>query len=277
MALNPSFAGSNGGIRNQSILRNNLNSWVLDESYYNGFDIYIKDIKAGLAFSALFDNSFDIVKKMQLQFAYAQHFSFMKNKLNISPSLQVSYNKMVYDYNGVTFGDLLSGKKNFVEPNPLYFTQGSLQFFTLNAGLLINYKHFYFGTTLLDMSKKNPQYYGIATPFLNAIVHSSYNANVSKNVTVYLMVAFASNPVFRPQFEIKTLLFKQFIVGIANRYRDYTFGTLGFRHNYFTATVSYAPSLSAPAYKHRGPIEFGLSYNLRNKELRKKVVDIERW
>lgn len=279
ISLNPSFAGSNGGIRNQSSYRNNLNPWARgNQSYYNATDFYIKSLKAGLAFSAFFENTFDIVKKMQLQFAYAQHFSFMKGKLNISPSLQASYNKTAYDYNGVSFGDLLSGKTHFISPSPLYDTKGSTQFFSLNAGLLINYKHFYLGTTILDMSHNDSQYSGRTQPSLKTIVHCSYNANVSKNVAIYLMAAFGSNPeIFRQQFEIKTLLFKQFIVGIGNRYQDYTFGTLGYKNNYFTATVCYAPSFSALTYKHRGPIEFALSYNLRNKEQRKTLTDFERW
>src|SRR5687768_8926887 len=55
--FNPSFAGSNGGVRNQFTYRN---QWPFHlgrfETYMNSFDFYIKPIRGGIAITALTDD-----------------------------------------------------------------------------------------------------------------------------------------------------------------------------------------------------------------------------
>ena len=83
--LNPSFAGSNGGIRNQLSYRNqwpNLSGNFV--TYLNSFDAYIKPLNAGIAVSYLHDDiARGLLKTNRINLVYAQHFNLFENKLKI--------------------------------------------------------------------------------------------------------------------------------------------------------------------------------------------------
>lgn len=76
--MNPSFAGSNGGIRNQFSYRN---QWPFEgyhnymQTYLNTVDVYVPSLKGGVAVSALRDNVANgMLKTSVLSLSYAQYF-----------------------------------------------------------------------------------------------------------------------------------------------------------------------------------------------------------
>src|SRR5688572_11976793 len=88
--LNPSFAGSNGGIRNQFSFRR---QWPQYSNNYttalNTFDFYVKGMRGGFALSALSDNFANgtlITRTYGL--GYAQQLKFFDKKLTLVPSFQ---------------------------------------------------------------------------------------------------------------------------------------------------------------------------------------------
>ena len=89
--LNPSFAGSNGFIRNQAGYRNQdfRNSPSNYVTYYNSYDMYFKPTDGGLAinyFHEGLDNSFS--KTDIVNVTYAQYFYLLDKQLKIVPSIQ---------------------------------------------------------------------------------------------------------------------------------------------------------------------------------------------
>src|SRR5689334_22111824 len=91
--LNPSFAGSNGNIRNQFTHRN---QWpMLGGSFrtsVNSFDVYLNSLKAGIAVTAFYDDLMHgTLKTSAVSLAYSQYLSLMDGKLKIIPSLQGTY------------------------------------------------------------------------------------------------------------------------------------------------------------------------------------------
>jgi hypothetical protein len=94
ISLNPSFAGSNGGIRNQSSFSSYKYSNFSYSSFYNGFDPYVKKLNAAVAVSYLgnfYSALYGQTRQQDINVSYAQHFSVLSNKLKITPSLQVNY------------------------------------------------------------------------------------------------------------------------------------------------------------------------------------------
>lgn len=90
--LNPSFAGCNGSVRNQS----SFNSWLgFPPSAYtavNSLDAFISSLNAGIAVTALTDYfGKGVLIDNKLSFSYAQYFLLLKGKLKVVPSLQLAY------------------------------------------------------------------------------------------------------------------------------------------------------------------------------------------
>jgi type IX secretion system PorP/SprF family membrane protein len=177
--LNPSFAGSNGNVRFQSIFSNQtLNSLSTYFTTYNGFDIYLKKIKGGLGLTYLKDyqaNGALVTDRIDL--TYAQHFSLLNKKLKITPSLQVTYlqkhldkTKIFYDYQ--PHPNFISWTQNEAVP---FQTKRN---FDLSSGLIINYKHFYFGSSVFHINQ----------PDEGLLMYSRLNARInlfaSQNISI---------------------------------------------------------------------------------------------
>jgi type IX secretion system PorP/SprF family membrane protein len=107
--LNPSFAGSNSGIRNQFSYRNqwpNLSGTYL--TYLNSFDVYLPKIKGGISLSAYHDDQLrGTFKTNVIGLGYAQHLTFFEGKFKIIPSIQISYFEKLLDVSKLNFGQII--------------------------------------------------------------------------------------------------------------------------------------------------------------------------
>jgi type IX secretion system PorP/SprF family membrane protein len=273
--LNPSFAGSNGNIRYQSIYRN---QWPnLSSSYvtlYNGFDMYLKPIKGGIGITWINDNQANstlITDRIDL--TYAQHFSLLEGKLRISPSLQATYLQKQLDRTKLSFGSEIyqsdPGIIEYVTPSQ---TKRNVDF---SSGLLINYKHFYFGTSVFHINQPDEGLFGSSKLPARLSMFASYNLLLKEDIVLYFLARFENQRPFSfYQVIANALLFKHFIAGVGYKYYDNPFVNIGYRNKYFTICGSYEMYLKTTnTYGY----ELTASFNLRNKEQRKIITDFERW
>lgn len=280
--LNPSFAGSNGEIRNQLSYRNqwpNLSGTYV--TYLNCFDAYIKPLKGAIAVSVLHDDaSRGLLKTDVLNLVYAQHFSLFDGKLKIIPSLQASYFRLTLDKTKLNFGDPIDPRRGFVfnaQPTPVPSQTKSN--FDFSSGLLANYKNFYLGTSVFHINQPDEGLLGTSKLPYRLSINSSYNLHLSEKTLINFFVNYQKQQYFQfLHLNINALLFNHLIIGsgFKSNYSAANFNA-GYRNNYFVLSYSYDIDISKLSGNTAGSHEFMASFNLRNKEQRKLITDFERW
>lgn len=277
--LNPSFAGSNGLLRYQSNTRSqwyNLSGSYL--TFYNSVDAYIKPMRGGFALTYLRDDQAKgtlVTDKIDL--TYAQHINLFDKKLKIIPSLQFSYFQKKLDYSKLNYGDQIDPRRGFVWGIP---TTGNaiIRNMDLSAGLIINYKHFYIGSSVFHINQPDEGIMGPSKLPYRLSLFSSYNLPINDNILLNALFRFEKQQNFSASsFNLNALFFKHFIVssGVTSNSNINLFA--GYRHHYFTVSGGYELSTSKLNGNSAGTYEIAASFNLRNKEDRKLVKDFERW
>lgn len=280
--LNPSFAGSNGGIRNQLSYRDqwpNLSGTFV--TYLNSFDAYIKPLKGAIAVSALHDNVVNgQLKTDVLNLVYAQHFSLLEGKLKIIPSLQASYFRLTLDNTKLNFGDPIDPRRGFVfNAQPTLVPSQTKSNFDFSSGLLANYKNFYFGTSVFHINQPDEGLLGTSKLPYRLSIHSSYNLHLSEKTLINFFVNYQKQEKFDYlHLNINALFYKHLLVGAGFKSSaSITNIHAGYRNNYFVLSLGYDVSLTKLSGNTAGSWEFMASFNLRNKEQRKTLTDFERW
>ena len=280
IALNPSFAGTNGLLRFQS---NTRNQWYsisnTFQTYYNSIDAYIKPIKGGVAVAYTRDDQARgtlITDKIDI--SYAQHFSLLNEKLKIIPSVQVSYFRKTLDNTKLNFGDQIDPRRGYVWSEFRLPAKQYKSNIDLSAGLIVNYNHFYLGSSIFHITQPDEGILGPSKLPYRINVFTSYNLTLGEKVLLNALVRFESQQNFtNTYFNLNALFLKHIIIssGITSDGAINVFG--GYRNNYFTISGGYEFGTSKLTGPTAGTYEISASFNLRNKENRKLVKDFERW
>lgn len=279
VALNPSFAGSNGLLRFQSSTRSqwfNLSGSYL--TYYNSIDAYIKPIKGGIALSYIRDDQArGTLITDRIDLTYAQHFNLFDEKLKIIPSVQVSYFKKTIDNTKLNFGDQIDPRRGFAwaaSPLPAKQSKSNID---VSAGLVINCKHLYIGTSVFHITQPDEGILGPSKLPYRFSAFTSYNLFSGEKVLINALFRFEQQQNFTgTNLSLNALFAKHLMVstGLINNNAINTL--IGYRHNYFTISSGYEFGISRISGS-AGSFEIAASFNLRNKDDRKIVKDFERW
>ena len=280
IALNPSFAGSNGFIRNQAVYRNqwpNLSGTY--QTYYSALDGYIKPIRGGISFSASHDDeAHGTLTTDVLSLAYAQHISFLEGKLKIIPSLQGSVGVVRLDLTKLNFGDQIDPRRGFVWYIQQATPASKKTYYDLSAGLLINYKNFYFGTSVFHVNQPDEGLLGKSKLPYRLSIHSSYNLHFSEKTLLNFFARYEQQQNFSYlHFNVSAVIFKHLILNAGYASNDaFNFG-FGYRNNFFVLAAGYDVTISKLSGNTAGSWELHASFNLRNKEKRKVLTNFETW
>lgn len=274
LSINPSFAGSNCGIRDQFFVRDELNenAWST-RTYMNSLDYYAKKIKAGLGFSAYYQNISDaVVENSGFKLTYSQNIKIKKTGISIIPSVQWTYFSNTFSeqrYN-IVFG-------YFNNPGPynVYKKSGN----DLGSGFLLNYKNnTYAGLYFFHLNKTDISFYYPETQPILLSAHASHNLYFGKKNLLHLLAIYTIQKFPSYGFADKrkeelfrlntTLVLNRFIIGGGITTAEAFSYFLGYRGNFFKITLGVE--------QYRG-FELQLSINLPEKENRKKLTSIESW
>ncbi|WP_317898986.1 type IX secretion system membrane protein PorP/SprF [Aurantibacillus circumpalustris] len=271
VAINPSFAGSNGLLRNQTFAQTPIEALLNSFSINNVFDAYLTSLKSGVAFTARYYERSLNYSSSTGSFSFAKYFT-VKQNLNIIPSIQVGYttNQINEGYNANTV---------FLQPgtNSNWVSAG---YFSLNGGLLINYKNFYGGVSVFNMNRPDVGIYSEQKTNPLFKIHASYNLRLSDNWLFNLYGQYSTQKKYENQsVTINALILKHLIYGVGYRWRDAAFMNVGCRTNYFVVQLVYNKNSSSPAFSESNQDywQFIMSFNLRNKEQRNSITNFEAW
>lgn len=284
LSLNPSFAGSNGGFRNQFSYRNqwpNLSGRTV--TYLNCADVYLSPIKAGIGVSVLYDDMWIGYYTSSLYaFSYAQQLGFNGGKLKLIPSLQLSYGHRKIDAASYTFhsgGELSDPRYGFplVPTGPGFNYEKT--FVDVSAGFLINYQEkLYAGASFFHLNQADVGFTeGQGLP-RRVTIHTSYNMEVSENTQLQFLCLLNNQQNYTTmRLSLNALVYKHLITGLASSNFDTAILSAGYRNPFFSLLVGYDVTISKLAGNTGGSWEMHASFNLRNKELRRSIPSFEAW
>ncbi|MEO6302287.1 MAG: PorP/SprF family type IX secretion system membrane protein [Bacteroidia bacterium] len=278
--LNPSFAGSNGFIRNQFSYRNqwpNLSGTYV--TYLNTFDAYIKPIKGGISFSALLDDqAHGTLVTDVLSLGYAQHISLLEGKLKIIPSLQGSFGVKKLDRSKLNFGDMIDARRGFVWNTQTILPSERRTYLDISSGLLINYNNFYFGSSVFHINQPDEGLMGVSKLPYRLSLYSSYNLKIKDKTLLHFFARYERQQKFDYlHLNVNALLFKHLIIGGGYMSTSAIDLNVGYRNNFFVISLEYDVTTSKLSGNTAGSWGLQASFNLRNKEKRKEITNFERW
>jgi type IX secretion system PorP/SprF family membrane protein len=257
--LNPSFAGSNGFIRNQLSFRDqrpglsNNFTWAC-----NNFDAYLKCISAGIAVTGQWESYNELATRKSYGLVYAQHLKLWKGSIKIIPSIQALYRTS--DFNGL-------------------LTLPDQKYIDFNSGLLLSYKErLYVGGSVFHLAEKPTGGFYNGRDERKFTFHASYSVDIGeKSLIQFLFVQNGHQRYYSSYLMANAVLNNHYMVGAGYGSGSNLTGTLGYRASCFSVAYAYAMSVSKLSGNTAGSHELHLSYNLRNKERRDLLSNFERF
>lgn len=274
LTVNPSFAGSNGSVRDQLTYYNQWpNASINPITYYNSVDAYVKKLHGGIAISgSLNDQYHGAWRTSQLNFIYAPIFECKKDGLKIIPSLQLGYIRQNLDFGQLNFD---SGFNWLPTETPT----SKKNVFDGSAGLLINYKNLYFGGSAFHLNQPDIGVLGSNILLRRLSLNASYNFPINKNTLLNLSGLYSQQQGYNTfQVAANAVLFRYVTAGIGFAREDDYFASLGFRNNHFSVSAGYQKSfnnLLTSTYSSSWRVSMAISFSKKQSE--QTQVAFEKW
>ncbi len=272
---NPSFARTNGFIRNQTIYKNlypNIPDRVV--SFGNSYDAYIEKLNGAIAVSYFTnDVARGLIKSNWFNLSYAPHFILKQSGAKIIPSLQLSYFNKILDRSLITYGGPFSSSP-WHNPNLIHPRKSNLDF---SSSILFVYKSFYFGATVFHITQPDEGIFVVSRLPARLCINASYNKHVSENVLLNFSTVFNSQGNYQNiQLTVNSILYKHLALGLGiHSSRPTLFGSIGYRNDILFISLLYSEAIVPILASAGNSFELTLSLNLRNKEKRNRVVNFE--
>lgn len=275
--LNPSFAGSSGGARNQFSFRN---QWPVltgrHVTYLNSFDAYIRSIKGGIAVSVLTDDvSHGTLKTTNFNIAYAQYLSV--SELKIIPSVQIGYVQKVLDVNNLYFGDMIDPRYGIAWQNSSRIPSPNKTYLDVSSGLLFNYKDLYAGASVSHLNRPD---IGLLGSFRMPVLynfHASYNRRLSgRTLLNFSLRGISQQHRTIVQLALNAVLYKYLLAGIGLRSTSSPIVSVGWRNSQCSILLSYDKGLyKRSEYSAAGAWELMLGFRFGNKAEKEMPASFE--
>jgi type IX secretion system PorP/SprF family membrane protein len=279
LALNPSFAGSNGGVRNQFSYRHQWPGLSGSLVWYNNtVDAYIKPMLGGVALSVSSESqAYSTLSARSFGLAYAPHIVLNDGKVKIMPSLSWSYWNSMLDVSALRLGSMIDARRGLVWNNPSEIPAATRQYHDIAAGLLLHFENVYVGGSLSHLNSP-----AISHMRDNYRLPLSINAHVSSSYTFGegmlvqgLMRYWRQGSIRAHYLQLNVVVFKHLMAGGAWRSGPDFSAIAGFRGHTFAITLGYDMSVSKLAGNATGSWEIHGSFNFRSPEKRKILVPFE--
>jgi type IX secretion system PorP/SprF family membrane protein len=271
LSLNPSFAGSNGFIRNQLSIGSQWTKRSQVAGFYNNtFDMYLKPIKAGIAVAGQVANFYQgTIRDYAVGVTYAQYFAFSDGKNKLVPSVQAFYRHLSLDYTALHLDDF--------KHSPPNGSGEKCNYLDLNAGFLYSHAdRLFVGGSIYHLNSPVPD---IALKYKISPLYSingSYNFLLGESSLLQVMYVYTKQESsYNSRLGANLLLAKHLLLGAGYGSRDILYSNIGCRDSTYAISIGYAVSLSGFSKQTYSGWEVHFSYNLRSKGRRSELISFE--
>ncbi|MCC6369738.1 MAG: type IX secretion system membrane protein PorP/SprF [Bacteroidia bacterium] len=219
LTVNPSYAGISENMRVQSqfskIFIPSFTGYRSGEASIAA-DYYDKKTASGLGISANYSNMFGGIRTdRQMSFTYSKHL-FLKKKFKLIPSLRYTVANM--HMNDTWLGS--TGNNN-------------LNYQTLSAGMLFNYKNFYLGYSAHELFNTSNKSSGLLSSLLrNNKWNASYNLRCGKQLLFNFSALYSNYSAFNNwQLSTNAVFCNHFIFGGGVQLNDVSYLAAGYKAN----------------------------------------------
>jgi type IX secretion system PorP/SprF family membrane protein len=275
LQTNPSFAGSNGSIRDQFVYRSLWPSMAgANRTYYNGFDAYVKKLHGGVALSGkMTDVGMGLFQYSDLNVIYAPTFECKESGIKVIPSIQLSYLQNAVDYSRLSFGP----------GSILWNASGEIprskrEAFDAGAGLLVNYKNLYVGGSVFHVNQPDIGLFGPGKLPSRLNLNTSYTIPLNEKTLINFSAVYSRQQKYNElQFAVNALFFKYLVAGLGVQTTDAVFANLGYRNNFMSVTLGYDIEYDRLSPYRSGSWQIAAAFSLRKKEKGQLPSSFEKW
>lgn len=245
-------------------------------------DAFIKPLKAGLGLNYVHkEDIFDVLISDHVSLTYAQYFTFLDGKLQVIPSIQTTIGYQRFDIRSIPFHSNFwsyyhSGNSIW---QPLSEWPMERIYYEFSSGFVANYKNLVFGTAIYHLNRPNV---GILGNFrlpcrFNSHVNYTIKWNEKTQLGILLNHNYQDFVGHRIQGMVNVLAFKRLMLGFGYDSFNYFVGSVGYRGNFLSATISYSDDLGLNSPIPRESFQLVLGYSIRPAEQRKNTVSFQNW
>lgn len=259
--LNPSFAGSNGGLRNQASFMDIYPNLSGSYNYYsNTLDFAIKPIKGAVAVEVLANNQADVIRNTGFGLTYAQQFTLLDGKVRLVPSLRVLHVSRVANLSAMTFQN--PGWVNWHPSANSPTARKNLVSFSTGFATFIGDK-LTAGAYFFHVNRPDEGLLGVSALPMHSVIHAAYTFNIGEKHQLQLIALGGNQGTFRyVTIGANALLYKHLIVGSGYHNADAVFLNAGFHHKNFNVVLGYDITVSKLAGNTAGSWEVSASFSL---------------
>jgi type IX secretion system PorP/SprF family membrane protein len=275
--LNPSFAGSNEGLRNQFSYRNqwpNLIGTV--QSFYNSSDFFVKSINGGFALTLFAEDwARGTLKDNRVELAYAQHVR-LGSCYKLIPSVQFSFCKKAMDKTRSNFGDVIDYRRSVIWNVPGTPHRWTNDFYDLASGLVLCSDRMFAGISVFHLNQPLDVLYGNSRLPMRYNFYASNNFFLNeKHVLQVSAIGFHQQQFSQLRLHGNFLYNKRWLIGGGYSSDFVTTANAGYRACAFSLNFSYDAAVSRKTGNTASSYEFSFSYNLLRKENRGELRSFE--
>lgn len=278
VSLNPSFAGSNGFVRNQFLLYNRWpNSSNYKLTYYNGMDAYVKPLHGGLAISALTTHMYEgNYRSSELNLVYAPHFECKENGLKIIPSFQLGVRQRYLNISNLHYTQF----ESLIDMSQMNESISSTKktSFSGSLGLLVNYKRFYAGASVFHFNQPDIGLIGMVQLPRRFNLNASYNLEINNKTLINFSTLYSQQGRFRMMsLMVNAIIFKYVLVGTGYAMHDIFILNMGYQSKFFTVTYGYEFFHKQVTNRRSGGNQLTLALSLNKRERKTIPAAFEKW
>jgi type IX secretion system PorP/SprF family membrane protein len=277
LATNPSYAGSNGGVRNQLSYRNQFPRMAGNFiTLQNSFDTYVRKLKGGVGVTFMHDDiGGGAFRTNVLSLAYARHFTLCGH-MKLIPSLQVSYGEKQINFLSVSPAANPPQRWGFVWGEQLPSTNLK-RYADLSAGLIAQLcERTMIGASVSHITQPDVGVFGPSPLPARVIAHASYDLPETRLGELQFMYRVLAQGKFQEHMVSMNALVSDHLLATAGwRSSDAAFFSIGYRNDYLSVLVGYDYTYSRLASKGSGSWEAHSGFYLRKHSDEQKKAPFE--
>lgn len=276
--LNPAFAGSEGCSR---VALNYRNQWPGISgtfiTYHISYDQYVRPLRGGLGIYAMYDNAGGGTIRTYSTYGVYAFKWVIKDKVSVSPSLKLGYQRKVLDWSKLNFGHQIDPRYGFIYGADVP-RKSAASNFDMGAGVLVNTKKIKGGFAIDHITQPLEKFTESGTDRLPAkyTVHLAYDFQKDEDskFTFAPAVLYQRQQNFAQLNLIASFRFKWLLWSAAYRRSDSFIFGFGVQSKTFRFGYTYDLTVSKLSNATAGSYEASLRFLFNCKEKKEKIIPV---